>query len=193
MVTVSSIIFQVDQDLYGLETRVVKEVIWVPELYWKQSLPSSIAGMFSYRGMVIPVLDLHQWVGGERRKFLIHDQVVIVEWQERVAGLLVDKVQDVTSLGVEPIQTTSPGSTDQGLAGHRVVGLSKFGSQTVKMLDLSLVLQDLQASATREYLDSLASALLESIWIPWRQRCWNERVLCTPTGGFSSARKDSRN
>ncbi len=160
MATVNSIIFQVDKDFYGLETRLVKEVIWVPELFQSPALPTGIAGMFSYRGTVIPVLDLHQKMGGKGRKMQIHDQVVVVEWQERVLGLLVDRVEEVTALGIERMDTSSPPATDQGIAGLGVVGVAKFGNHTAKMLDPSSILRDLHASETGKLLDSLASVFL---------------------------------
>ncbi|MDX1410741.1 MAG: chemotaxis protein CheW [Nitrospirales bacterium] len=130
--TGSFIIFLVDEDLYGFQTRVVKEVIWVPELFWNHSLPPGIAGMFSYRGTVLPVLNLHQWFGGNPQKLQIHDQVILVEWQDRAVGLLVDKVQDVTSLVVEQVEGISPGATDLSLAGQGMVGVANMGKQTVK-------------------------------------------------------------
>ena len=160
MVTLSSIIFRVNQELYGLETRVVKEVLWIPELFQSPSLPNGIAGIFSYRGTVIPVLTLHQEGGGNPRKLRIHDQIVVVEGQDKVMGLVVDQVEEVMSVGVEQISSTSARATEQGMSSLGVVGLAKFENHTVKMLDPSRVLQDLDASPTRELLDSLTAAIL---------------------------------
>ena len=166
-------IFFVDGERYGLETRVVKEVVWVPELYWNHSLPTGIAGVFPYRGTVLPVLHLPQWFGGTPRKLRIHDQVIVVEWQDRVMGLLVDKVQDVTSLVVEQVDVISPGTTARGLARQGVVGVANIGKQSVNMLDLSLALQDLQDSGTSEHLIPLTPEFLVGTssaqtdgWIP---------------------------
>jgi len=181
MVTVSLVIFLVGRDLYWIETRVVKEVLWVPELFWNHSLPTGMAGMFSYRGTVIPVFDLHQWADGGPRKLRLSHQVIVVEWKGRVAGLICDKVQDVTSLLVDDVDEISLGATAQGSHGDGVVAIEKVDGQSVKMLDLSLVLQDLEAPGTRVNLNSLASGFTEGkgfgqtdLWIPVSSKGFEE-------------------
>jgi purine-binding chemotaxis protein CheW len=179
MMTVPSIIFQINEDLYALEASLVKEIIWVPELLGDPSLPPEMAGMFSYRGTVIPVVDLRQWGGGELRKWRMDDQVVIVEWPGRTAGLLVDKVRDVTTLVIENVEVISPAGPGQSLAGKEVAGMAKFGNQTAKMLDHLQVFQTLEAPAISEHLDLLVERFCEA-----KDTTQNDRLRLPRSEGF---------
>ena len=159
---VSSVNFLINQELHGIESRLVKEIIWIPELYWHPSLPSVIAGMFSYHGKVIPVLDLHHWVTRSSRKFRIYDQVIVVDWMERSMGLLVDKVQDVTSWEVEQVGELSSQGTVPGSSPGGDVAIGRMDGQSIRIDELSHLLQKLENSEIGVNLNSLAFGLLEA-------------------------------
>ena len=153
MATASFMIFRVDTALYGVETRVVHEVVWVPELLGNPSLPKGMIGIFDYHGKTIPVLDPHRWVEGNARKLRIDDQVIVAECEGGVVGLIAEEVRDVTSLVIEHFndETTQPSPR------HGLVGIARRNDQSIQLLDLSLMVQDLEAESSPASLDSVLS------------------------------------
>ena len=186
MWTVSTVIFFINRDLYGVETQVVKEIIMVPEFFWNPELPSTIAGVFSYRSNPIAVFNLHQWFGGVPRKLRTSDQVIIVDWEGHVAGLIVDKVQDVATFAMETVDGGSSVPTSQGSQNPGIVAIRNIHGQSVKMLDLSLVLQYVSSLHTSEKVLSLAS-----YGLAMRAKGQSDRWVPVSSKGFENLTKET--
>ena len=153
MATASFMIFRVGRALYGVETRVVQEVVWLPELWGHPSLPKGSVRVFDYHGQKIPVLDPHRWLEGHTRKLQIDDQVIVTEWEGRVVGLIAEEVKDVTSLVMEHFNDEATQTSPR----HGLVGMARRNGQSIQLLDLSLMLRDLESGSSPESLDSLLS------------------------------------
>jgi chemotaxis-related protein WspB len=91
--------FQAGTDLYGLDVSRVIEVI--PMVIFR-TLPHSdpsVAGIFNYRGTMVPVIDLTFLLRGEASRPLFSTRVILVDYPGRdsashVLGLLAERVTE---------------------------------------------------------------------------------------------------
>ncbi len=91
------VIFTLGSEEYALPIKKVQEIIRYTEPRSVASNDSSVRGVISLRGKIVPVYDLagrlgvHSVVGEESK-------IVIVETAEQVAGIVVDGVDEVMTV-----------------------------------------------------------------------------------------------
>src|SRR5215470_14414003 len=92
--------FQVGREPMALDIRHVREVVPRVRLQPVSGAPDWLAGVFVYRGQVVPVLDLHRLPGGG----------------ERLLGLLAAQVADIREVpdGAAPASLAADGRADLG-------------------------------------------------------------------------------
>ena len=94
--------FQIGDQRLALDVRRVREVVpWVP-LQRSSSSPAWLAGMFVYRGEVIPVVDLHRLKGAGECPSYLSSRIILVspssESERPPIGLLAARVVDVREI-----------------------------------------------------------------------------------------------
>ena len=100
--------FQVGADRVAVDVRRVREV--VP---WVRVTPASggpvwLAGVFVYRGRVVPVVDLHRLTGTGECPPHLSSRVILVpraDSPDELVGLLATQVADVRDLPAPPART----------------------------------------------------------------------------------------
>ena len=96
--------FQIGGERLGLDIRTVREVVPRVRLRPLGGGPPWLAGVFVYRGMVVPVLDLHDLAGHGPCPELLSSRIVLVPQTdprtgvERLLGLLTSRVSELRSL-----------------------------------------------------------------------------------------------
>ncbi len=113
--------FQIGTDRLALDIRQVREV--VPRVQLRQSAcsPPWLAGVFVYRGQIVPVIDLHQLAGAGECPPHLSSRIILVpvgpEGENRLLGLLAAQVADIREIqppsGAVPY-ITNPGELDFG-------------------------------------------------------------------------------
>jgi chemotaxis-related protein WspB len=109
--------FQVGPDAVGLDIRRVREVIPRVRLRPLTGGPGWLAGVFVYRGRVIPVVDLPRLAGhGECPPHLSSRIVLVPVGDDRLIGLLAGQVADLRDVNVTGPSLPSPagGGVDLG-------------------------------------------------------------------------------
>jgi len=93
------LIFYAGKERYGIDSTKVIEV--VPSVSFKSvpHAPSYVAGLLSYRGNIVPVVDLSALIGGAPSKALLSTRVILVEYVgadggEHILGLLAERVTE---------------------------------------------------------------------------------------------------
>jgi chemotaxis-related protein WspB len=115
--------FQIGDDRLALDVRQVCEVVPRVRLQRVAFSPAWLAGVFIYRGRVVPVLDLHQLVGVGECPPQLSSRIILVpqllDGEERLLGLLAAQVADIRELR-PPAQAQPrlavPGQPDLGPA-----------------------------------------------------------------------------
>ncbi len=117
---------QVGGELYGAGIEYITEIIKLPPITFVPGAPTYILGVTGVRGQIVPVVNLRGMLNlsdtpdGSRRPpgttplgAQAKPRVVVIHYEERIAGLLVDAVTEVYDLRV-PLEAPL-GATSRGL------------------------------------------------------------------------------
>lgn len=131
------LIFNLDGTRFGLDAACVIESVWLPELTTIEEALPWIVGMFSLRGQIIPVANLHLRFGHPARPYNLSDQVVVLKTEHMPIGLIVSEVLEVVDLPADAIQPPP----EIEAAGHGLIhfaaGVVGIGDDLVTLLDVS--------------------------------------------------------
>jgi purine-binding chemotaxis protein CheW len=132
----SYLIFKLNQYRYGLETSVVQEIFFLPELTPVEEAPRDIVGVLNLRGNILPVMDLALRFGHRSIQYQITDSVIVIEWQGFSVGIIVNAVEEVKEIETAQIQTQiSYGRKITTEAHHFVAGFAKLNTDIVTLLN----------------------------------------------------------
>jgi chemotaxis-related protein WspB len=113
--------FQVGSDRLALDVGRVREVVPRVRLQRVASGPAWLAGVFVYRGHVVPVIDLHRLTGAGECPPHLSTRIILVphrlDGQERLLGLLASQVADIREMqppAQAPPRLTAAGQPDLG-------------------------------------------------------------------------------
>lgn len=102
--TVELISFEIGGQEYCIDVRSVREIRgWTPVTPMPQT-PDFILGVINLRGTVMPVLDLRCRLGLGRTEPSSRHVIVVIEEGARIAGVLVDAVQETFKLAASLLQ-----------------------------------------------------------------------------------------
>jgi len=150
--------FQVGTDHLALDVRRVREIVPCVRLQPVACSPPWLAGVFIYRGQIVPVIDLHHLLGVGDCPLHLSTRIILVpqvldhaltlpespsegdsgrvRGQERLVGLLAAKVAEVREL-----QPPSPTSTRHGAPGQPALGsVLVDGQQIIHLVELDQLL-----------------------------------------------------
>lgn len=97
------LVFYLDRNRYLLDTRQVVEILPLVDIMdLPHSLPG-VAGIFNYRGTLIPAVDLSQIVLGRPALRRLHTRIVLVRHTDegsaqKLLGLIVERVTDTRQI-----------------------------------------------------------------------------------------------
>lgn len=132
-------IFDLDGARFAVDATQVRETIWLPELTPLEETPPWVVGVFSLRGCIVPVADLHLRFGHPARRYRLDDKVVVLAAGEQLLGLIVSEVIEVVDLPGAAIQPPPQfNAATDGLA-HLVAGEARVGEYLVSLLDIALL------------------------------------------------------
>lgn len=93
------LLFYVADERYALECKRVVEVVPMVALKKLSSAPEYIAGLFNYRGRIVPVIDLRNLIQGDRCTRNLSTRIILVNYLDReqtqhVLGLMAERVTE---------------------------------------------------------------------------------------------------
>jgi len=100
MARVPALIFEVDGQRYGLEVTEVSKLLPCVRLRRLPQVPQYVAGVFRYRDMMVPVVDLSQLIRGKPAAFLLSTRIILVPYPaasgtSRFLGLLAERASHI--------------------------------------------------------------------------------------------------
>jgi purine-binding chemotaxis protein CheW len=134
---------------YGVDVRVVQEIIRVAEITQVPRAPDFIKGVINLRGRIIPVIDLKRKLGLGEVEVTRQSRIVVVKIKERLLGLLVDGASQVLKVPVSSIEAAPEEVTEVDATAVR--GVAKLPGRLIILMDLgrtlSLELRDQDGEA----------------------------------------------
>jgi chemotaxis-related protein WspB len=121
--------FQIGSECMALDVRRVREIVPLVRLQSVACSPAWLAGVFVYRGEIVPVIDLHRLVGAGECPQRLSTRIILVPQilggQERLLGLLASQVAEVRDIEAP---RSSPLAVESG-TGNGVTDLAAQSEQ----------------------------------------------------------------
>jgi purine-binding chemotaxis protein CheW len=124
---------------YGVDVRMVQEIIRVSEITPVPRAPGFIKGVINLRGRIIPVIDLKRKLGlGEVNDAARPSRIVVVKVRERLVGLLVDGASQVLKVPVASVEAAPEEVVE--IDANYLRGVAKLENRLIILMDLNKVL-----------------------------------------------------
>ena len=130
--------FVLGREEYGVDVRLVQEIIRVTEITQVPRAPEFIKGVINLRGRIIPVVDLKRKLGLGEVEVARQSRIVVVKIKERLIGLLVDGASQVLKVPVSTIEAAPDEVTEIDAAAIR--GVAKLTGRLIILMDLNKTL-----------------------------------------------------
>ena len=127
------------EENYGIDIRQVKEIIPKREITPVPKQPNYVEGIVDLQGTIIPIIDLKKRFGLDSTA-LKKPRIVIVESNERLVGLLVDAVSEVTRVPTDRVH--APPSITTGIGSGYLRGICRLGDHLLIYLDVDEIVGD---------------------------------------------------
>jgi purine-binding chemotaxis protein CheW len=132
--------FDVAGETYAVNIRTVTTIVGVQRISEIPDLPDYIRGVMNLRGKVIPVMDMRLRFNLPWKEYDDRTTIIVLDVQDALTGLVVDKVNDVVT--ISPEQISAPprrqSSGDKGV----IQGLGKLEHQVCVILDVARLMLD---------------------------------------------------
>jgi chemotaxis-related protein WspB len=141
-----ALIFQVGGDKVAVDVRRIREVIPRVRLSAVNSGPSWIAGVFVYRGRVVPVVDLHRLTGAGVCPPHLSSRIILFPYPldapESLVGLLATQVAEIRVIRAGLVQPL-PGESGRPGLGPALPD----GTGIIRLLDPDWLLSQVAAGS----------------------------------------------
>ncbi len=130
--------FYLGREEYGVDVRLVQEIIRVTDITQVPRAPEFIKGVINLRGRIIPVVDLKRKLGLGDVEVARQSRIVVVKIKERLVGLLVDGASQVLKVPVSTIEAAPEEVVEIDAAAVR--GVAKLPGRLIILMDLTKTL-----------------------------------------------------
>jgi purine-binding chemotaxis protein CheW len=130
--------FFLSREEYGVDVRLVQEIIRISEITPVPRAPESIKGVINLRGRIIPVVDLKRKLGLGDADQGRRGRIVVVRLRERLVGLLVDAASQVLKVPVSSIDPAPDAVVE--IDADYIRGVAKLPDRLIILMDLERIL-----------------------------------------------------
>ncbi|CAB1370557.1 chemotaxis protein [Denitratisoma oestradiolicum] len=142
-------------ETFGINVFKVREVMRTPAITAAPDMPSSVKGMVSLRGALVPVVDLAEYIGMQPET--PRDIMIVTEYNGHTQGFLVETVDTILRLDWSQMRVP-PEMLTANLGGLVTAVTELADGRLVMMLDVERVL-----SETAKYDDAFLFQNIESL------------------------------
>ncbi len=137
--------FRVHEEDYGIEIQYVTEIVGIQKIAAVPDMPDFIKGVINLRGQVIPVMDIRTRFRMPPKDYNERTCVIVVNYDEHPIGLVVDSVNEVTS--IPETNVCEPPRVAHNESARYISGIGKVGDEVRIILDVSKLLYGTEAEA----------------------------------------------
>ena len=124
--------FLLEQETYGIDIRVVIEIIGIQAITGVPEVPEYVRGIINLRGKIIPVVDMRLRFKKEFRAYNDRTCIVVIEAEGVLIGLIVDGVSEVLDI---PEGNVVPPPKLKASQNRYIRGIGKTGETVILLLD----------------------------------------------------------
>ena len=134
--------FKSGNEYFGLKIEYVSEIIGFQEITEIPESEDYIKGLINLRGKIIPVIDVRIRFKQEPFEYTDRTCVIVIEFNNLVVGLIVEKIAEVVEIQEENIlPSPSIGRADKSQNKY-VYAIGKVGDDVKLLLDPDRLLND---------------------------------------------------
>lgn len=94
--------FYLGKQMYVINCSKVKEIAPMVALQKVPHAPPCVAGLFNYRGMIVPVIDLHQFIHGSPCQLRMSTRIILVDYLRQdktpgVFGIMAERITEAVN------------------------------------------------------------------------------------------------
>ena len=132
------LIFTLGNEEYGIDILKVQEIRGYDQVTRIANTPDFIKGVTNLRGVIVPIIDLRVKFAQQGVSYDENTVVIVLNFGQRVVGLVVDGVSDVLSLTAEQIRPAPEFAVT--LATEYLTGLGALGERMLILVDIEKLL-----------------------------------------------------
>ncbi len=126
--------FKLGAEEYGIDILKVQEIRGYETPTRMANVPEFIKGVVNLRGIIVPIIDLRIKFNLALVEYNEFTVVIILNVSDRVLGIVVDGVSDVTTLSPEQIKPSPDFSAN--LDTSHIVGLGTVDERMLILMDI---------------------------------------------------------
>ena len=130
--------FQLGGEKYGIDIMKVKEIQRKQEIRPIPNAPPYVEGILNLRGLIIPVINLHQRFHFKKADLNEEDQllsgIMVIQIRQMQVGVIIDRVSRVVTIDANTIQP--PPQMITGIGSEYIRGVVKEDGNYLLILDI---------------------------------------------------------
>lgn len=135
--------FELDSQIFAIPLEDIREINALSTITPIPKTPKFIEGVINLRGKVIPVWNLRTKLGMPQTQFNKETCVIITEINDKLTGMIVDKVKDVIELNAD--QISSRPEIGNNIDTRFVMGVAKIDDKVAVLMNTKIVLSHQEA------------------------------------------------
>lgn len=147
------LIFTLGNEEYGIDILKVQEIRGYDQVTRIANTPAFIKGVTNLRGVIVPIINLRVKFSQQSVSYDENTVVIVLNFGQRVVGIVVDGVSDVLSLTAEQIRPAPEFAVT--LATEYLTGLGSLGERMLILVDIEKLL----SSEEMSLVDSVAKSV----------------------------------
>ncbi len=130
-------IFSLDDQEYGIDIKNVKTIERIGRITRVPRAPEFIDGVINLRGEIIPVADTRKLLGFSSKENDGAARIIIVEVNDYLVGMKVDRVYDVQAIKLEDIDNSK--QLIENLKNSFIKGVINFDGRLITILGIEKI------------------------------------------------------
>ncbi len=131
--------FRLGDEEFGIDISKVKEINKLSNISKVPNAPEYVEGIVNLRGMIVPLVALRTKLRMPRKDYNNKTRIVIVDFEGKNVGLIVDEVSEV--LRVENSAKEDPSFISNDIKNEYIDSFVKMGEKILILLDLQPILK----------------------------------------------------
>lgn len=140
--------FNVGEEVFGIEIEYVTEIISMQPVTKIPQIADYIKGIINLRGKIIPVIDVRLKFKKESIEYDDRTCIIVIDTQDILVGLIVDKVSEVMTIDDEDI--APPPNSKTGARNRYIKGIGKIEGEVKLLLDCKMLFDEEETQTINE-------------------------------------------
>ena len=131
------LLFYLGEAMYGINCEKIREICPLVKLEKIPHAPNYFAGLFKYRGAIVPVIDLRRLVQDEPCDIRLSTRIILVDFQEKdgtgyIVGFMAERVTETVRRDMEAFVSSGINLNGTSFLG----GIMMENEHMVQLIDL---------------------------------------------------------